>query len=169
MAWYEWVFSGIGVLILGWIIPPIVKWWQRRHDNKENQKLIRKQIKVLDRVLEQQRIQDLPDIRYDNAILFNTIDGFLQIKIINVGKSATVTDVSPQYGNWQYVGPGVPFFMPNNATVVLQIRIPVIGNTVQIPDCYKIYLKVVDRHSREYSIAIEATPNSISTTDLIPI
>ncbi|MBD5274652.1 MAG: hypothetical protein HDS37_00860 [Bacteroides sp.] len=169
MSWYEWVFSGIGISILGWAIIPIKKLLERMHKTKENKELVKKQIKALDSVLEQQRIQDLPDIRYDNAYLFNVVDGFLQIKIINIGQPATIIEVRPQYSNWQYIGPAVSFLLPNRGSTVLQLRVPVIGNKVNLPDYYKIYIKIVDRHYREYSLAIEVTPNGIMTTSLIQI
>lgn len=160
MAWYEWVFSGIGGDIFSVLFKPIKSYLQ----NRKNNKLEEKQIKVLDFVLEQQQINDMPDIQYGNIYNFNSVNGLLQIEIINLGRPVTLTEIQPSFSWCRYIGPSLPIFIRANNTLLLQFQITSNKNSFQLPERYKIYLTVSDLQNQVYSIAIEITKRGINTT-----
>lgn len=161
MPVHEWIFSGIGPWIFDKILPFLFK--DKRKKCRE-QELAEKQIKALDIVLEDQRKEALPDIQYGQLYLFNKAGGILRIEVINTGQLGYIVDIAPQFSSWKYTGPDLPLTLRHNQSEVLTFRIPLSKTQLDLPENYKIYLRVNDFQNRLYEAAIIVSPRGITTT-----
>lgn len=154
----EWLFSGVGLIAITWLTNFFCDYRKEKKRIKEVNDAVAKTNKALELKEEELRIQSLPDLVV-NGVYTNQIDKLIQIDVINIGKNATLVNLSDIPLVWKPIGNQFPYTLHKGEQIILKLRY--IGQGNINTDEIVINLNYKDIRGNKYISWIRGSSNGV--------
>lgn len=151
--WFQWVFSGIGIIIVTSCPRPLIRWIKKKKEERLNKKSLQKQMEVFDRMIkiedEKVRLRVMPVLSIGNFRI-NKRRHLLSFDLNNAGGEATFASVVVTSNNLNLKQP-TAIVLAKGKAINLQFKYT--GNDDMSTDEYSITFSFKDKLNNIYRVS----------------